>query len=390
MRKISILAFLLSAIAIQAQQKFVIKGELVHSESNTVVILRKGYSDTISVSPIADGKFTLKGDLQTDPQKLNLTVSKDGQTGRSQTFWLTSGETVIKGSSASSIGQWDIQNASKEQQELNMYMTACRKDVVVRDSLQAQSRPLYIKLRSGEVSEDEKRQLQQDIDILQAQLKVINDRIQDTEMGLLAKSETVTEIWKDKFFSYSLQLEDRRDKEFVDKIFALYGKMGDAQKTEGTGKYIATNIKRYELMGKPIPNPEFKDLDGNSHRLSEYKGKYLLVDFWASWCGPCIMAFPQLKGLKEKYGDKLSVVSINIDGDYNIWKTASQQHNLEWGNISEGKSRSSEDGFHKALMVGGIPYYLFVSPDGILMDTWSGFYSDPSVMDDRVKKLMDK
>lgn len=388
MKKILVLILSLLAITIHAQKSFVIKGQLNESENNATVILRKSFSDTISISPIVDGKFTLEGYTQKDSEKLNLVISVNGKIERMRSFWISPGETSIKGTSTAMINLWDIRNTSKEQQEINKYIAASYKDIAERESLQSKIRPLYLKRNAKETTEEEKEEIKSQIAEIQTQLNEINSRIQKTELSLLDLSETVTDVWIDKLFSHSARLVTSKDKEVIDKIYTLYSRMDDTQKDSRQGKYITANIKRYELIGKPIPNPEFKDLDGNVHSLSEYKGKYLIIDFWASWCGPCIMAFPQLKALKEKYGDKLNVVSINVDGDYNIWKEASEKHGLTWGNISEGKSFRGEDGFHKEFMIDGIPYYLFVSPDGILLDSWAGFFSDPTVMDNRVKKLM--
>jgi thiol-disulfide isomerase/thioredoxin len=65
---------------------------------------------------------------------------------------------------------------------------------------------------------------------------------------------------------------------------------------------------------KPVPEDAFVDPDGGSHKLADYKGKYVLVNFWATWCAPCKVELPSLERLKAKLGsDKLQVVTISID-----------------------------------------------------------------------------
>lgn len=69
---------------------------------------------------------------------------------------------------------------------------------------------------------------------------------------------------------------------------------------------------------KPRPAPEFslKDKEGRVHTLSEFKGKVILVDFWASWCGPCKESFPALDALHEEmHGQGLDVIAVNVDED---------------------------------------------------------------------------
>jgi thiol-disulfide isomerase/thioredoxin len=66
---------------------------------------------------------------------------------------------------------------------------------------------------------------------------------------------------------------------------------------------------------KPVPEKAFTDADGGSHKLSDYKGRYALVNFWATWCGPCKVELPSLERLKAKMGGKLAVVTISLDTD---------------------------------------------------------------------------
>jgi thiol-disulfide isomerase/thioredoxin len=64
---------------------------------------------------------------------------------------------------------------------------------------------------------------------------------------------------------------------------------------------------------KPVPDTVFTDAQGGSHTLADYKGGYVLVNFWATWCAPCKVELPSLARLKDKMGDKLKVVTISVD-----------------------------------------------------------------------------
>jgi thiol-disulfide isomerase/thioredoxin len=68
--------------------------------------------------------------------------------------------------------------------------------------------------------------------------------------------------------------------------------------------YRSLSPETPETVGPPIPAPDFvlKDLDGQPHRLSEFRGKLLLVNFWATWCGPCLKEMPLLVRAQEQYG----------------------------------------------------------------------------------------
>jgi thiol-disulfide isomerase/thioredoxin len=78
--------------------------------------------------------------------------------------------------------------------------------------------------------------------------------------------------------------------------------------------YFAERLARLEMIGKPAPAIEGKDIDGKSIRLADYKGKVVLVDFWASWCPPCVATLPQLRELSLAHRDQgFAVVGINLD-----------------------------------------------------------------------------
>ena len=67
---------------------------------------------------------------------------------------------------------------------------------------------------------------------------------------------------------------------------------------------------------KPVPDKGFTDAEGGMHNLADYKGRYVLVNFWATWCGPCKVELPALQALKAKLGgDRLAVITISLDND---------------------------------------------------------------------------
>ena len=68
--------------------------------------------------------------------------------------------------------------------------------------------------------------------------------------------------------------------------------------------YFERREARLDLIGKPAPQIEGKDVDGKPVRLSDLKGKVVLVDFWATWCPPCVASFPTLRQLSREYKDR--------------------------------------------------------------------------------------
>ena len=122
-------------------------------------------------------------------------------------------------------------------------------------------------------------------------------------------------------------------------------------------------------VGKEMADAELLDLEGNSHSLAELKGKYILIDFWSSGCGPCIMAIPEMGELASTYKDKLNIVSISTDNK-KTWERASKEHSMTWNNWNDLKGNA---GLYARYDQGGIPNYTLISPEGIVLEQWMGY-----------------
>lgn len=109
--------------------------------------------------------------------------------------------------------------------------------------------------------------------------------------------------------------------------FRAYGDLLISQKETSTKmlkKYIRGKIefrkKMEHLLGKEALDFTGVDLDGNKASLSDYKGKIIVVDFWATWCGPCKAEFPAYKELEKKYGKDVHFVSVGVYCEEDAWK----------------------------------------------------------------------
>ncbi|HMR18813.1 MAG TPA: TlpA disulfide reductase family protein [Sphingobacterium sp.] len=133
--------------------------------------------------------------------------------------------------------------------------------------------------------------------------------------------------------------------------------------------------------GEPAFNFSFPDVTGKNISLAELKGKIVLVDLWATWCGPCKAEEPHWEKLYEEYAGKdIVFVGISVDKDKSAWGKYVQEKNLRGIQLHAGQGNL----LSKAYDVTGIPRYILIDKNGNLIDARSPRPSDP-----RLKAVID-
>jgi thiol-disulfide isomerase/thioredoxin len=123
------------------------------------------------------------------------------------------------------------------------------------------------------------------------------------------------------------------------------------------------------IPGNPFKDIISKDPQGNEIKLSDYagKGKYILLDFWASWCPPCRAEMPRLVELYDTYKDKnFEIIGYSLDEDEDAWKKGIEQLNITWPQMSDCESWDSPA--VKLYAVQAIPCILLIDPDGTIIE----------------------
>ncbi len=116
----------------------------------------------------------------------------------------------------------------------------------------------------------------------------------------------------------------------------------------------------------PVTDLELTDTAGRTCHLTDIlprNGKYVLIDFWASWCGICIHAMPEIAKLATQYSDRFCVIGISIDTKSDAWHRAMVKHPEPWPQYCTTR-QGYRDLFDKYQVGNGVPYYLWVSPQG--------------------------
>ena len=125
----------------------------------------------------------------------------------------------------------------------------------------------------------------------------------------------------------------------------------------------SSNPDNYALLGQQAPDLSMKTPDGKDMKISDFKGKYLLVDFWASWCGPCRAENPNVVKAYNKYKDKnFTILGVSLDKDQAAWTKAIQHDHLDWHHMSDLKYWNSAA--VEAYQFNGIPFNVLIDPTG--------------------------
>lgn len=129
-----------------------------------------------------------------------------------------------------------------------------------------------------------------------------------------------------------------------------------------------------ELASGKIEAPDFSlpDLNGKKVSLSDFKGKWVVLDFWGSWCGWCVKGFPALKEAYQKYGNKIVIIGIDCNESEEDWREGVKKHELHWLNLYNGNDRALYEAYH----ITGFPTKAIINPEGKLVDLTVG--EDPS------------
>ena len=139
-------------------------------------------------------------------------------------------------------------------------------------------------------------------------------------------------------------------------------------------KYLSKTAEAITI-GNEAKDFQALDINGNPLSLSSMRGKYVLLDFWGSWCGACIKSFAHLKEFYEQHRDHLEILGIACHDTSEKWKAAVKRHELPWLHVLNDEQNNDISGLYG---IQAFPTYVLIAPDGKILQ-WMA--DDPDTFD---------
>lgn len=227
---------------------------------------------------------------------------------------------------------------------------------------------------------------------LQNTLNLLHQKATEYDVNFIKQNPT--SFYSSELLFYNLS------KLKIDTIKHLFNALSEIVKTGKNGKSVQLEIEKMSntIIGKKAPDFNVVDFENSNIVLSSYFGKkYVLLDFWASWCVPCIGSFPHLKILYEKYrNDGLEIIGISQDIDLQAMGNTIRKYELNWKQCLFAKDLKSHfkgvldpNDIINKYYIQGIPVKLLINKEGIIIGRWDGnsFENDAS-LEMLLKKVM--
>ncbi|WP_428741705.1 redoxin domain-containing protein [Tenacibaculum sp.] len=348
------------------KESYQLEGQIAGLVDGTVVKLVPGATHSsepaVAETVLKDGKFSFSGKLE-EPrffyimfgnyrgaipvmlENSNITITATGIVSDAENGSIGFEDEVVEGSE--SHNYYAKETAFKD--ELNKEYEDYHKGTEEMSKALGQARA------SGDKDRLDSIERTPEYKIFEKKEKTFFDKAERTSKNLITKHK---DNWWGPFFmltQYTYLTPEERP---------IFDQFSEAAKTSYYGRIVKEELYPKTLIGTNVASFSLNDKDGKSLKAKDIisGNKYILIDFWASWCAPCRKEIPNLKEAYKKYSNKgFEIISVSIDKDEEAWHKALKQENMTWPNLYDDGKVS------KTFKVKAIPATFLVDENGVVI-----------------------
>ena len=346
----AVLLLLFQAAALKAQSKsFTLKGVIdTAAHTKYTVSYRNNYAFVLdSITLDADSKFEYTAKIS-EPTYFSILIKQVNplRTGYSAVyyFWVEPAKVInFAGKTGWLVNEGEVLTTRAKQYELKNSST----EISERNFNKSldEARAAWEKKKGQSISKESKRQLQD---------SVMTDFIQKHPHSYYSLS-----LLRNNLQSFKSNFENGEKS---------LNTLSNEIRNTAMGKEVNRLISIHKIVGIGKVMPDFEQADTSSKmvKLSQYRGKYVLVDFWASWCFPCREENPYLLAAYKKYAAQgFEILSVSLDKNKALWQKGILEDQLPWAQVSDLQGFNSS--LAKSFFITGIPDNFLLDPNGVII-----------------------
>jgi len=352
-KTLQLLTLGLLILSCQKQNEYHIIGKLQDIPDSTIIDLFVQYENVgsrIASDTIINGVFSFSDTIGNDILQMTLMIRDRKQFYGSCDIWVGKSDIKVSGN-RKYLSEWTVTSNIKEQIAQNLLLDQTKDLRLKRDSLQ-------LILSSAPQNRLKVRNEIDSINAIIPHKEVTSLETHDKSLPAVIALYRISQL--------SDSVKHITIKEIINKMDTIYS-------NTLYGEGIKNSLKSAVPInvGDKYIDLYAYDLKGQSHHVSDFNDKFILLDFWSIGCYPCILAAPEMREVTEKYKKELNIIGINLDTRKNLWEDATKRDSITWINLSDGKGVFG--GAYHVYGINGFPTYILINPQGIIVERWMGY-----------------